>query len=227
MAETKDKPTVTIQLVEEEKKKGRKPKERKRRPSDSPNWRNKDVPLPTEEETSKEKQETQGEQTSTTATIEETTEEMAQESEVTTDQEEEETQAHINILAQLKMDNSPLEELWINMKTNVSQKLAIHETVDKKEKTVEEMVPPELLDYKDVFDKVTAERFPESRPWDHAIDLKEDFVPLDCKVYPMTLPEQAELDKFIDENLAKGYIRPSKSPMASPFFFVSKKDGKL
>ena len=84
-----------------------------------------------------------------------------------------------------------------------------------------------LFRSKDVFDKVTAERFPESRPWDHAIDLKEDFVPLDCKVYPMTLPEQAELGKFIDKNLAKGYIRPSKSPMASPFFFISKKDGKL
>jgi hypothetical protein len=32
------------------------------------------------------------------------------------------------------------------------------------------------------------------------------------------------MDKFLEENLWKGYIRPSKSPMASPFFFVSKKD---
>ena len=31
------------------------------------------------------------------------------------------------------------------------------------------------------------------------------------------------MNEFIDENLAKGYIRPSKSPMASPFFFVPKK----
>ena len=67
------------------------------------------------------------------------------------------TQATINVLAQLEMDNSPLEELWINTKTNISQKLAIQESVDKKEKTLEEMVPQELLDYKDVFDKVTAE----------------------------------------------------------------------
>ena len=35
------------------------------------------------------------------------------------------------------------------------------------------------------------------------------------------------MDKFIDENLAKGYIRPSKLPMASPFFFVAKKSGDL
>ncbi len=50
---------------------------------------------------------------------------------------------------------------------------------------------------------------------------------LDCKVYPLNRNEQAELDKFLDENLSSGRIRPSKSPMASPFFFVKKKDGKL
>ena len=35
------------------------------------------------------------------------------------------------------------------------------------------------------------------------------------------------MNEFIDENLAKGYIRPSKSPMASPFFFVPKKGDEL
>jgi RNase H-like domain found in reverse transcriptase/Reverse transcriptase (RNA-dependent DNA polymerase) len=39
--------------------------------------------------------------------------------------------------------------------------------------------------------------------------------------------EQVELDKFLKENLDKGYIKLSQSPMASPFFFVKKKDGKL
>ncbi len=32
---------------------------------------------------------------------------------------------------------------------------------------------------------------------------------------------------FLDENLASGRIRPSKSPFASPFFFVKIKDGML
>jgi hypothetical protein len=36
-----------------------------------------------------------------------------------------------------------------------------------------------------------------------------------------------ELDKFLKDNSDKGYIRPSQSPMATPFFFVKKKDGKL
>src|SRR5882757_27500 len=43
----------------------------------------------------------------------------------------------------------------------------------------------------------------------------------------MPLNEQGELDRFLEENLRKGYITPSKSPIASPVFFIKKKDGKL
>jgi hypothetical protein len=43
----------------------------------------------------------------------------------------------------------------------------------------------------------------------------------------MTREEDKALEQFIDEMIANGYIRPSKSPYASPFFFVKKKDGKL
>src|SRR5688572_25407540 len=39
--------------------------------------------------------------------------------------------------------------------------------------------------------------------------------------------EQKALDDFLKENLRSGRIRPSKSPWASPFFFVKKKDGSL
>ena len=118
-------------------------------------------------------------------------------------------------------------KLWINAKANVSTALASEQNLKKEEKTLDKMLPLELMDYRHVFDKTIVECFPESRSWDHAIDLKDNFIPKDCKVYPLTLPEQAELDKFLKENLEKGYIQPSKSPMASPFFFVDKKDGKL
>ena len=47
------------------------------------------------------------------------------------------------------------------------------------------------------------------------------------KIYTLTQAEQETLTKFIDEHLKKGYIKPSKSPYASPFFFIKKKDGKL
>ncbi len=43
----------------------------------------------------------------------------------------------------------------------------------------------------------------------------------------MARGEEDSLREFIKEQLEKGYIRPSKSPYASPFFFIKKKDGKL
>ena len=96
---------------------------------------------------------------------------------------------------------------------------------DEQKKTV---VPPEYKRFASVFSDEESQRFPPSRPWDHGIELKPDAPShLRCKVYPMTREEDEALDQFIDEQLLKGYIEPSKSPYASPFFFVKKKDGKL
>jgi hypothetical protein len=50
---------------------------------------------------------------------------------------------------------------------------------------------------------------------------------VDCKIYPLNPSEQKQLDEFLKEQLETGRIQPSKSPMASPFFFVKKKDGTL
>ena len=44
-------------------------------------------------------------------------------------------------------------------------------------------IPDYLKPYASVFEKKAAERFPEKRPYDHAIELKADFVLKDCKVY--------------------------------------------
>ena len=41
------------------------------------------------------------------------------------------------------------------------------------------------------------------------------------------MEEDKALKKFITEQLEKGYIRKLKSPYASAFFFIKKKDGKL
>ena len=50
---------------------------------------------------------------------------------------------------------------------------------------------------------------------------------IDCKIYPFSQTEDKALQNFLTEQLEKGYIRPSKSQYASPFFFIDKKDGKL
>uniref|UniRef100_A0A0W0FDX2 Putative reverse transcriptase-rnase h-integrase n=1 Tax=Moniliophthora roreri TaxID=221103 RepID=A0A0W0FDX2_MONRR len=75
-----------------------------------------------------------------------------------------------------------------------------------KVKPLEELLPPYLSDYSDRFEKKKAERFPPSRSYDHVIDLKPDFKPRDCKIYSLSPKEQIEQDKFLDENLRKGYI---------------------
>ena len=58
------------------------------------------------------------------------------------------------------------------------------------------------------------------------IDIKEGFVPKKGKVYPLSREEREEVCEFINEQLRKGYIRPSKSPQTAPVFFVGKKNGK-
>src|SRR5712672_2639217 len=89
-------------------------------------------------------------------------------------------------------------------------------------------IPKEYQRHHKVFSEEAAQRFPESRIWDHAIELKPDAPStLPGKIYALSQLELQELQKFIKEHLAKGYIRPSKSPYAAPFFFIKKKDGKL
>jgi hypothetical protein len=50
---------------------------------------------------------------------------------------------------------------------------------------------------------------------------------LKSKVYSIPHNKQRALDKFIEEQLAKGYIVPSKSPIVSLVFFVKKKNSEL
>jgi hypothetical protein len=70
-------------------------------------------------------------------------------------------------------------------------------------------------------------KFPPSQPWDHKIELTKNApAKFNCKMYPMSLKEQEAEDKFLDENLAKGYITPSDSPYGFSMFMVPKKDSK-
>ena len=65
---------------------------------------------------------------------------------------------------------------------------------------------------------------PVQKTWDHAIELKEGFVPKKGKVYSLSREEREEVQAFIGDQLRKEYIQPSKSPQMSPVHFVAKKD---
>uniref|UniRef100_A0A8C6XU88 ribonuclease H n=1 Tax=Naja naja TaxID=35670 RepID=A0A8C6XU88_NAJNA len=77
-------------------------------------------------------------------------------------------------------------------------------------------LPPELKDFADVFSEKEADRLPPHRPYDCPMDLLPN----------ASLP-LAALRDFLDKNLARGFIRPSSSPLAAPVLFVKKKTGDL
>jgi len=81
--------------------------------------------------------------------------------------------------------------------------------------------------FESVFAKEDFDIFPEHQQWNHAIELIPGLEPKLSEVYPLSLVEQKELDSFLEENLCTGWIRPFKSPMAAPVFFIKKKDGSL
>jgi len=90
---------------------------------------------------------------------------------------------------------------------------------------IKELVPRKFLKWRKVFGKVESERMLTRKVWDHAIDLKETFKPQKGKIYSLSKNEREEVQNFMEDQLRKGYIRPSKSPQTSPVFFVGKKDG--
>ncbi|KAG5335270.1 hypothetical protein C0989_001607 [Termitomyces sp. Mn162] len=75
-----------------------------------------------------------------------------------------------------------------------------------------DMVPPYLHAFEDVFSKASFNLLLECKS---------------CKVYPLMPREQDELNAFLQENLDSSYIHPFKFLMASPVFFIKKKDGSL
>ena len=111
--------------------------------------------------------------------------------------------------------------------TMISMRLAEAAKEDAPTAKLEEMLLKPYLSFRDVFSKESFDELPEWKQWDHTIDLKPESQPFSTKVYSMSLLEQKELDDFLEENLLSGCICPLKSLMASPVFFVKKKDGKL
>jgi hypothetical protein len=103
---------------------------------------------------------------------------------------------------------------FIRASATTSQRLSeAFATNSANPKSFRDSVPPTFHDFEDVFSKVAFDALPDRKPWDHAIELEVGAKASSTKVYPLSPNEQAELDIFIEENLASGRIRPSKSPI--------------
>ena len=107
------------------------------------------------------------------------------------------------------------------------RKLTLSTALAQAAERVEQKLPPQYAEYAKVFDEAKGGELPPQRPFDHRIELKETFTPKVAKSYPMNPKEMEACKVFIDEHLKSGKIRKSRSPQASPFFFVQKKDGGL
>ncbi|KAI2663508.1 Transposon Tf2-9 polyprotein [Labeo rohita] len=88
-------------------------------------------------------------------------------------------------------------------------------------------IPADYQDLLEAFSRTKATLLPPHRPGDCAIDLLPDFTPPRGRIYPLSHPESEAMNSYIQEELAKGFIRPSTSPFSAGFFFVKKKDGGL
>ena len=91
---------------------------------------------------------------------------------------------------------------------------------------VRKMVSQRFHKWLKVFEKTESERILVRKPWDHAINLRENFVPRKGRIYLMLREEKEEVREFVEEQLRKGYIKLLKLPQTLPVFFVGKKDKK-
>lgn len=90
-----------------------------------------------------------------------------------------------------------------------------------------QVIPKQYYDYIDVFSKKGADSLPPHRPYDCPIELLPGSEIPFGRIFPLSEKEQEVLKSYIDENLAKGFIRHSTSPAGAGIFFVAKKDKSL
>ena len=103
--------------------------------------------------------------------------------------------------------------------------LSVKPSNTTKEETIQ--LPKKYYHYAHVFYKVKASTLPHHRPYDCPIDLQPRKEPSLGPIYNLSPTKLEVLRSYIEENLANGFIRHSKSLAGAPIFFVMKKDGSL
>ena len=88
-------------------------------------------------------------------------------------------------------------------------------------------IPIEYKDLRGAFSEEASNELPNHNMSDMKIDFKEGQEPRNTGLRPMSPMELEELRKYLEENLGKGWIRRSKSPILAPIVFARKKDGSI
>jgi hypothetical protein len=84
-----------------------------------------------------------------------------------------------------------------------------------------------LNEFPDVMPKEQPNDLPSRRQVDHAIEVMSKVAPPTKAPYRMNHEELKELKVQLEELLAKGYIKPSKSSYGALVLFIHKKDATL
>jgi hypothetical protein len=93
----------------------------------------------------------------------------------------------------------------------------------EEEKFLQSKIPAQFHNLLPLFRKKDAKRLPPHRgPLDCPIDLKEGKSAPFGPLYPMSDLELQALQAYLNNNLQKGYIKPSSSSAASPVLFIKK-----
>jgi len=104
------------------------------------------------------------------------------------------------------------EEKIVRWAIDDKEKWGREEEMEEDHRKIEELVPRKFLKWRKVFGKVESERMPTRKVWDYAINLKETFKPRKGRIYPLSKNKREEVQNFVEDQLRKRYIRPSKSP---------------
>ena len=89
-------------------------------------------------------------------------------------------------------------------------------------------IPAKYFDFSNVFSlDLAAELLEHTRINDHFINLLYDKQSFYDPIYSLGLVELEMLKTYIKANLARGFIRPSKSLSGVPILFAQKKNGSF
>ena len=130
----------------------------------------------------------------------------------------------------LDMHSVSLREVNAALKlASLGSKLKLADTKDPRKDTKDPrlLVPEHFHEFLYVFEKGKAQELPPHQTYDHSIQLKPDSAPPFGSLYGMSHKELLVLKQYIEENLAKGFMRHFSSPAGGPVLFVKKADGSL
>jgi hypothetical protein len=76
---------------------------------------------------------------------------------------------------------------------------------------ISKIVPAEYYKFLPLFSEAEANKLPPHCPYDYQIPLKEGCTPPFGPIYSLSQTELEALQKWLEENLSKGFIRASSS----------------